>query len=387
MKVDNLDSSDIEEAATQVKIEGGNGAVVAHKNTEPARSNTYFHNLRYIIIILGGVSMGVMLCLRLTITVAIVSMVNRTALYLLEHPNSTVEEFFPPDYVENGEFVWTNEIQQTILTGYMLAYTIPQFFTTRLCMKYGYRNFIPLCLTTCAASCILTPILSYYGWQVALLLRLLNGVGASAVLPSMVNAIEDWMPPGDSPKGVALFQFVSNIFLVTTPFISGELSSIHWKWAFYIPGIFGIAFSILWWFIISDHPSKSHFISQKELDLIAGDDKKVKNTSQKVVKEEVEKQNPSELPWYFMFKLGAFYPLMINWSLYCATIGGFLFLLPTYMNRVLKVHVEDVGLLNSTVQIGALFCMLWFDPFSRFLMSQFKMSLTAARRIVVFISK
>lgn len=344
-----------------------------------------FHHFRYIIIIFGGLMTGSMVFLRLSISVPMLSMVNKTAIYLKEHPNSTLEDlrdFFPPDYVETGEFLWTNEIQQVIMTGYMVAYGLPQFFTTKLAMKYGVRKSVPLSLALCGISSLLTPVMSYWGWQWCLVLRLINAVGGSALWPVMVNVIELWMPKHEAAKGLALIQFVSNFGYISAPLLGGYLTHlINWKAAFYIPGIVTLILCLLWYIISADEPASSRFLSQKELNYINGTNS---DDPKKIDDDEGPK---TELPWYFMFKIKSFYPLCIVWFLYCCSLHGFLFLMPSYLNRLLQIPIEEVGALNSTIQIGLLFCMLWPAPAASFLQEKFNLSLTAARNILVTTGK
>ena len=358
---------------------------------QQVRSNEWFHYYRYLVVVMCGTIMGLMLMLRVTITVAMVSMVNHTSLYIMEHSNSSqqdLENFFPLGYVETGEFDWTNEIQQTIFSGYMISYTLPQFFATRLTMRYGLSYGIPISLAACALSNILTPLLSYWGWQISLLLRLLNGLGASAILPSMINAIEIWIPPGDTAKGVVLFQFVVNIIYALSPLVAGFLTSIHWKWTFYVPGLVGLLFSFLWWLIVANTPEESKAVSQQELNYINKiDDQEQVASGEKGAQKASIKRGAlrSDLPWHFMFRLKEFYSLTVTWSLQCATFGGFLFLLPTYMNRVLKIHVEEIGQVMFYVQIGTIFCMLWPHPLASFFQRRFNFSLSSARSTTVFL--
>lgn len=80
--------------------------------------------MRYIVVILGGLAVGFMSLLRLNITVAILNMVNQTRIYLEENPEADLEEYFGEGYEESGEFDWDNEIQQLIISYYMIAYTV-----------------------------------------------------------------------------------------------------------------------------------------------------------------------------------------------------------------------------------------------------------------------
>lgn len=344
------------------------------------RFNKSFHHVRFLIIILGGLAMGVMFFARLTITIAMLSMVNHTHLYILEHPNSTIHEKHNFESAKDGDFNWTNDIQQFIISGYMIAYTIPQVYTTRLTYKYGIRGSLSVCLLCISISCLLTPIITYWGWGWLLALRLLNGLGASAMLPSMINAIGNWLPYQDSADGLALLQFVQTILYVSTPWISGILTSIHWKWAFYVPGILCAKFAIIWYIFARENPDACPFVSQKELDLIKGTDKKIINNKS------VETKRPprTDLPWYFMFKIRSFYFLTIVWVLFEIIWNGFGFLLPTYFNKVLKISVADNGFYNFIVQSGVQFSMIWPIPAAGFIQRRFNLSLSAARSVVAF---
>lgn len=343
----------------------------------PTRTNTSFHHIRYLVIFLGGMTCGAMFFTRLSITVAMLNMVNHTHLHLIDHDNSTdYEEVFGTGYVEVGEFDWPNVVQQFIISGYMIAYVIPQFLTTRLSMKYGLRKSIPISLSLCGLSCLLSPVAAYWGWHYLFALRLLNGLGASAILPSMIGVVEMWMPYKDSAIGLSLLQFVQTILYTCTPLFSGYLTAIHWKWAFYVPGATAIFFCILWWLIARDDPDVCPFVSQKELDLIKGID----DGKGKVVE---KRKTRTDLPWYFMFKIGSFYAFVLIWMLYCATFGGFLNLMPFYFKRVLKLTVEENGLYNFIIQVGVLGSMLWANPVIAYLQNGFNMSLTSARKIVV----
>lgn len=330
---------------------------------------------------MAGLATGSMLFLRLAFTIAIISMVNHTALYENSDDNSEAPTL-PDDYVEVGEFVWTNEIQQVILAGYMVAYTLPQFFATRWTMKYGLQKSIPFALSLCAISVLLTPIAAYWGWQYVLVLRLLNGLGGSPMFPSIMNTVETWTSKSEKTIGLAIAQFSCNLIYTSTPLLSGFLASVHWKWTFYIPASIVLVFCVLWYILVADNPSASKWISQKELEHIVGD-KDVAETQGATDKLKAG----AELPWYFMFKLPAFYPILSLWLLYCCTSGGFTFLMPQYLRRVLEIPVEQIGMINFIVQIGSLFCMLWSGPTTALFERIFKVSLTTARKMVTVLCK
>lgn len=334
-----------------------------------------FDHLRYVIAIASGLAVGLMLLARLALITAMVGMVNHTALYQLEHPNSSAEDFFPEDYVEVGEFVWTNEVQQIVISGYMITYTLPQFFTTRFAMSKGLRISVPVCLSICAASLLLTPLVAYYGWQWVLLLRLANALGASPVLPLMIEAVEKWFPKEDKATGVAIALFSNSLVFVLTPLISGYLASYHWTLTFYVPSGLISVFCIIWYLIVADSPKSSRLISQRELEKLSVSIQHSRGKS--------EVSESSTYKWYFMFKIPKFYPMTALWMLQSITSGGFLFLIPAYLARILKLPVDQNGFNHFVSHIGCTMCMLWSGPATRLLQGRFDMSVSAARNIVV----
>lgn len=348
------------------------------KMNKPVRANTSFHYFGYVVIIIGGTACGCMFLTRFSITVAMLNMVNHTALYEYEHPESDVQDFFEPDYVERGEFMWTNEIQQMIISSYMVTYTIPQFFTTRLANRIGLHLATPISLLICGLSCLLTPISAYYGWVSVLLLRLLNGIGGSAILSTMIDVVERWMPYEKSARGLALLQFISMQLYTVAPLISGYLVTIHWKWAFYFPALVALIVSVIWWLLASDSPDESRYISETELARIKGG---------KPGEGQQEREARPLLPWYFMFKIKSFYALTITWMLYCSTSGGAIFILPTYFNKVMKLTVDQNGLYIFIINFGCMFSMLWSNPTTEYLQRRFGFTLTSARRLIFFISQ
>jgi hypothetical protein len=74
------------------------------------RINSCFHYYRFIIAMMGGMSVGLMMFHRYSMTIAILRMVNQTHLYLEEHPDRTYQDFLDEGYLPGGEFLWNNEV-------------------------------------------------------------------------------------------------------------------------------------------------------------------------------------------------------------------------------------------------------------------------------------
>lgn len=89
------------------------------------RWNKSFHHFRILVVMMGGVSVGLMLLMRYSMTISILKMVNQTHLYLEEHPNRTVEDFLAEGYQLGGEFNWNNEVSKLALLRHSCCWPIP----------------------------------------------------------------------------------------------------------------------------------------------------------------------------------------------------------------------------------------------------------------------
>lgn len=380
------------------------------------RWNESFHHFRYIVCIMAGFSFGAMIFNRYIITVAILKMVDQSALYMKEHPNKTVEDFLEEGYNLGGEFVWDNEVQQMIMSWYMFAYAFLQVPCTQISTKLGARISIPICLSLVILGNVLTPILAYYGWKWVVFLRMINGLGASAILPMMLIIIENWMPIEEISLGLTLAQILHTLLIGVQPIVSGYLSSIHWSYAFYVPGAITTLMLILWLCIITDHPEENRLISQRELDYICessvlhespaaestqtkdhqfdansvDNDFKRNNNSTNQGRDlegfgqpatSIEEAVPFRAGVLDILRIPRFYFYLVIWMLHCGSFCEFNFILPTYLRQFLKIGISHNGFYCSLIQFGSMFSCLWPHPCLRILQEKFKFSQTAARRI------
>lgn len=244
----------------------------------------------------------------------------------------------------------------------------------------GPRLAIPVGLAMCAISSGLTPIMAYWGWQWVVLLRGINGLGASHLVPINLYIIERWLPQSESANALILMQFFSNAFAIGTPLVSGFLSKIHWKWSFYVPSTLSLIFCVIWYLIVRDEISDNPLMSRKEIDYIEAE--KTFNTSAATGKESFR------CKWYCMFKMKPFYYFTFVWIIYCDLSGGFLvFLAPNYLHKTLKIAVQENGLYNFVIQAGGIVSMLYPQMIIIFLEKKLGFSLTNARKITLALCK
>lgn len=364
------------------------------------RFNESFHHYRLLVVILAGLSFGLMIMMRFNISVSILSMVNQTALYMHEHPNKTVDDFLAEGYQLGGDFDWDNKIQNIIMSWYMIAYTLPQVGATKLGITIGSRIMTPIALFICAVATILTPLSAYWGgWQWVVVMRLINGVGASAVLPMMLNLIENWMPYDEITLGLTLSNMFQTILASSSPIITGYLSSYHWSYSFYVPGVVTLLFCVVWLLLVTNRPDENWLISQKELDLICDCNRDQQQHShqqqhnshsgcknpdathggEKSTLDNDEQNRPPTL--FDVLKVPSFYAYIVCVCVHCSAANGFAFILPAYLRQFMKINISENGFYTSIIQSGLIISVMWPHPMLYFLQSKLNLSLTTSRRI------
>lgn len=351
------------------------------------RINTFFHGYRFLVLVMAGCSVGSMMLLRYNICVAIIRMVNQTALYLEEHPDRTIDDFKKEGHSLGGEFLWNNEIQQMLMSWYMIAYSLPQFPMTKIAVGYGARfsifcSLIVMCITT-----LMVPFAAYIGWKWVLALRMLTGIGASIILPLSLSLIENWLPISQYSLGLTIIYLFTALSIAFNPLLVGFLAALDWKYAFYVPGCISTVFSLIWLLLVTDRPDENKLISQKELDLICS----CKNGPTKVVedKEVGNKKTDQDLAkpqaqavWSDIFKVPSMYAYMIVWCCYCSSFSPFSYILPTYLRQFLKIDVKTNGIYCFIIQLGGIIAVtLPLMLLKLFQSKKVNLSLTNARKI------
>lgn len=373
--------------------------------------NECFHYYRFIVVLMGGYAVGSMCLLRYSMSVSLVNMVNQTALYMEEHPNRTIEDFLSEGYTLGGEFDWNNEIQQMLLSWYMIAYTIPQLPSTKLGLMIGSRLAIPIMLSICSISALLTPIAAYWSWELVLALRLLQGIGASGILPIQLSLIENWMPFNELGLGITCVVMVPAFLMAIHPILMGYLCNIHWSYSFYVPAVFTILFALMWIVLITDSPDENWLVSDQELGIICGcglQSDKNKSTkecekhnnkvngikcnlkqgaeSNSIIKPESKEELKEveveyKATWIDPLKIPSFYAFLVLWSIHASSFVDFIFILPNYLRQFFKVQVSLNGAYCSIIHSGCILAVTWPHPFLKILETKFNLSLTASRRI------
>ena len=173
---------------------------------------------RTLFAILGSCGMAIIYGFKVNLSVAMVAMINNTAIKDINLQVDTSSEFnqsFNTDsetktlvcqtiqqngnpkkdsFVEDGPMIWTEPEQGLVLGSYFWGYFITQVPGGRLSELYGGKWVFWTATFLNIFGLLLGPVCSYAGYQYLILMRILMGLGAGVTFPAMNVLIAAWSP-------------------------------------------------------------------------------------------------------------------------------------------------------------------------------------------------
>lgn len=262
------------------------------------------------------------------------------------------------------EFDMTNAEAGGLMSLFLLAYALAQIPAGFAFARIGVRKILPCAMVLTS---ILTGLVGTAGSLLALkIYRFGLGLAEGPLPISMTSTINNWFPTRE--KGIASGIFLSAVKfgpVIVPPLCAVIISVWGWREIFFFFAVPGIVLSIVWYFLVSDHPSKSRFVNQAELEYIEN------NCAQPETSDlvEVKKLTPQWLkkldvvikrrPQAWLTSNTQVFKSWNIWGCatsYCFQLGVSSVLLtwiPTYLMTVKGFSVMNMGLVSSAPWVGA----------------------------------
>ncbi len=231
-----------------------------------------------------------------------------------------------------ADYGWDEETQGQIYSSFFIGYALLQIIGGRLADKYGGKIILASGVILWSIFTIFTPPAAAFGLAALITVRILMGMGEAVAFPSFYSLYSRWIPLTERSRAVAIANSgiaAGTIFaLFTTPII---VSLWGWEWSFYLFGISGLIWWVVWQFAVSSHPQDHKKITSKELKLIQsglGTDKAV-----------------GKVPWGKFFSNTSVWAIIVahfcnNWTLFLI-----LSWLPTFLKGAYGLDLSTVGTL------------------------------------------
>ncbi|KAF7273182.1 putative inorganic phosphate cotransporter isoform X2 [Rhynchophorus ferrugineus] len=321
--------------------------------------------------------------MRTNMSVAIVAMVNQTAIGVDTGSTSVDEECnavlsnttstsTSTSSDSGGVFVWETDTQGYVLSSFFYGYVITQIPFGILAKKYGNIYFLGVGMLINSVFGLLVPVAAYMGigWLVAV--RFIQGLGEGPIVPCTHSLLAKWIPPNERSRMGAFVYAGAQFGTVISMPLSGLLSVSHagWPSIFYVFGAIGAAWCIAFLIFVYEDPESNPKINPDERMYI-----------QKALGR-VKGQTVPPIPWLSILKSLPFWAILLAHMGHNYGYETLMTELPTYMKQVLHFSIKDNGFLSALPYLAMWLFSIFISHVADFMLTKPYFTITVVRKII-----
>lgn len=171
-----------------------------------------------------------------------------------------------------GEFDWDGDQQAQLLGAFFYGYTITQLPGGVLAKRYGAKWILGISILLTAILALVGPLAARLGFLPFFATRVGQGLFEGLVFPGMFAMFARWLPKMERSIGSSIVITGGQIGTVITLPLAGYLCNGTfmggWPAIFYLSGIVGCVWFVLWALLIYETPESHRYISSRELEYI-----------------------------------------------------------------------------------------------------------------------
>ncbi|XP_018906661.2 sialin isoform X2 [Bemisia tabaci] len=289
----------------------------------------FWKQRRYLVAFLAFLGFFNVYTLRVNLSVAIVAMTTGQILKEKLENGTTVISTMPK------EFDWDSKLQGLILSSFFYGYICTQLFGGWLGARIGGARVYGVGVAVTALLTLITPPLARLNVNFLIALRIIEGLFEGVTYPCIHAVWSQWAPPMERTQLASVAFSGSFVGTVVAYPVCGFLADkFGWSADFYIPGLVGLFWVLVWLTVVRDRPEDDPYISSEELKYI-----------QDTLGDTSDKKVP--VPWKNIVTS------MPVWAIVCAHFcenWGFYTLLtqlPTFMKDTLNFNLAESGFLSA----------------------------------------
>lgn len=351
---------------------------MAAGNLEVTQGGRTMIPMRYVMSILGCIGMAIIYGFKVNVSVAMVAMVNQTAVDLLaSQPKPNITNIQPSvnsslysavnatvntilntmpnatlDHIKksstDGPFVWSRPLQGLIKSSYFWGYLVSLIPAGRMSELLSAKWVMLVSVLLNVIASVLSPVAAEMHYSLFIAMRFIQGIGGGVTFPAMHVMVSKWAPPKERSILTSIVYAGTALGTVISLLLTGVLAAnLGWASVFYIEGALCLIWCTAWWWIVEDSPDKQkRFITSEEKDFILSSLNATGNKS----------SHGASVPWRKVFTSPPFLAILV--AHFCSNVGWYMLLteLPNYMNKILKFNLSE----NAGLSALPFFCMWIF---------------------------
>lgn len=329
-----------------------------------------FPSVRFTLAIMCFLATLIQYTQRINMSVAIVCMVNHTAVDIQKMDGMELNLVFPDSNSTSraainsqqcyntrmspnsqpldGPFDWSKTIQSQVLSAFFYGHIISQVFGAVLSVRFGSIRVCNCVIFIGSVLTILTPFAARINYITLIVCRFVLGFAHGMLWPAVSTLWSFWAPPAERSTLMSIARSGSQLGNVVALPLGGFLC-VHgfdggWPSLFYVLGLAGIVWCIFSLLLASSTPDSHRFIGDVEKQYIVT---KINGS--------LDIQERLKTPWKSILTSKIVYAIVL--TQFCSNFCTYVFLtqLPTYMKEVLKFDIKSNGFLSSIPYV-----LFWF---------------------------
>jgi len=242
--------------------------------------------------------------------------------------------------VISEEFGFDKITMGAIFSAFVWAYAIFQVPGGWLSDRFGAR---PVLATIVAYWSVMTAATAAAtGAYSFVILRFLFGVGEAGAFPGATRAMQLWYPRRERGLVQGLTHSASRLgAAIAPPLVVLIITTLSWRWVFYISGAVGFVWSLWWYFSYRNLPEEHGMVNRAELEHIRGI-----GESGDINQAAIERK-AANVPWGTLLRSPNMWAIMCAYFTYVYCLYIFLTWLPSYLVDFRHFTLIKVGLFAS----------------------------------------
>lgn len=251
----------------------------------------------------------------------------------------------------DDRFDWTGSQIGALQSAFSYGYTPFMIPGGRMSELYGAKWVVFLSGFGSALCCVLTPYFADTNYHLLVASRVFMGLCQTGVSPALYALLTRWLPANESSVYLPMIKVG-----VMAGFMSGSLVSgfFTWRMTFYITGLIGIMWSVMWIFMVTSDPREHKILSKPELEYILFELKKASISSKPSLCEtddvnvvqtrQKNKKKQKSAPWFKIMTNPVILAFIFAKFTVKLSTDAQSMQIPMYLRNVFKVPQELVSL-------------------------------------------
>jgi sugar phosphate permease len=234
------------------------------------------------------------------------------------------------------EFGFDKITMAWIFSSFVWAYALFQVPGGWLSDRFGARPVLATVVAYWSAMTAATAMAT--GWFSFVVIRFLFGAGEAGAFPGATRAMQLWYPRRERGLVQGLTHSASRLgAAIAPPIVVLIMTTLGWRSVFYICGLAGILWSLLWYLSYRNLPEEHSLVNRAELQEIRGVDEAGE------LKQAAIQREGADVPWGTLLRHPNMWAIMCAYFTYVYCLYFFLAWLPSYLVDSRHFNLQQMG--------------------------------------------